>query len=334
MRAWLSRDPGGPQTLQLAEIDDPRPGPGEVLVSIDAVGVNFPDGLLIRDLYQVKPPRPLIPGSEYCGVVKAIGEGVTRVSPDDVVIGSCGWGAMADLLVVAEDRCTRIPASLPRATAATFMFAYATAYHALVDLADLQPNQTVVVLGAAGGVGAAAVDLASAIGATVIACASSEEKVGFARDRGAQVGYVYDAHLQPGDKQKALSSALKELAPSGADVVLDPVGGAYAEPALRALGRGGKHLVVGFTAGVPRIPLNLPLLKGCQIIGVDWRTFVRSETGANARNVESLMAMWRSGQITPAAPEIFEFAHAPAAIARLESRAAVGKIAVTVRPIE
>ncbi|TSH96380.1 NADPH:quinone oxidoreductase family protein, partial [Verticiella sediminum] len=328
MKAWISHEPGGPETLVLDELPDPIPADDEVLVKIDAVGVNYPDGLLLRDLYQVKPPRPFVPGSEFCGVVEHAGAGVTRLRPGDLVIGRCGWGAMAERIAVTAQRCVRIAPETPRAQAAAFMFAYATAYHSLVDAAQLRAGQTVLVLGAAGGVGSAAVEVARALGARVLAAVSSDSKLAFALARGASAGIVYDAQVADKDAQQALARQLKEMAGGGCDVVVDPVGGLYTEPALRSLKRGGRHLVVGFTAGIPRVPLNLALLKSLQIIGVDWRSFVQDDPKLNDRNVQSLLAMWREGVLQPEVTETFTLAEAPAAIARLDSRSALGKIVV------
>lgn len=330
MKAWRSHRPGGPETLVLEEIDVPRPVDDEVLVRIRAVGINFPDALFIRDLYQVKPPRPLIPGSEFCGVVAARGPRADALNVGDAVIGRCGWGALAEHLALPQARCVRVRDDLPRAEAAAFQFAYATAYHALHDQAMLRPGETLLVLGAAGGVGTAAVEIGRALGATVYACASSQAKVDHALARGAHGGLVYDAAPTPGAAQKALAAQLKALVPAGADVVFDPVGGDYTEPALRSLARGGRHLVVGFTAGIPRVPLNLALLKSARIVGIDWRTFVADQPEANARNVAALLALWDQGRIAPQVSEVFPFSAAPDAIARLESRQAIGKIVVDV----
>jgi NADPH2:quinone reductase len=328
MKAWMSHEAGGPDTLVLQERPMPVPADGELLVRVRAVGMNFPDSLLIRDLYQVKPPRPLVPGSEFCGVVEAVGAGVTRFERGDVVIGRCGWGALSEFIALSQERCVRIPAGLPVAEAAGFLFAYATAYHALRDAGDLQAGQTLLVLGAAGGVGSAAVEIGRALGARVLAAASTQDKLDFALARGAGGGLVYDPDLQPGDGQKALATRLKELAPQGVDAVFDPVGGPYTEPALRSLAPGGRHLVVGFTAGIPRVALNLVLLKRGHVVGVDWRMFVQDEPQANARNVDALLRLWQAGAIQPQVTERFAFSEAPQAIARLESRQALGKIAV------
>lgn len=329
MKAWVSHGPGGPETLVLQEMPDPVPADGEVLVKIDAVGVNYPDGLLIRDLYQVKPERPFIPGSEFCGVIERAGRDVASLRAGDLVIGRCGWGAMAERIAVAEQRCVRVPSETPRTQAAAFMFAYATAYHALCDAARLRAGQTVLVLGAAGGVGSAAVEVAHALGARAVAAVSSESKLAFAMARGASGGLVYDPQLEGRQAQHALARRIKEVVcGDGCDVVFDPVGGHYTEPALRSLRRGGRHLVVGFTAGIPSVPLNLALLKSRHIIGVDWRSFVQEDPKLNDRNVQSLLAMWREGLLQPEVTETFEMADAPAAIARLDARGALGKIVV------
>ncbi|RYY68990.1 MAG: NADPH:quinone oxidoreductase family protein, partial [Comamonadaceae bacterium] len=198
MKAWVSHAAGGPETLVLEERPEPQPAPGELLVRVAAVGINFPDGLLLRDLYQVKPPRPLVPGSEFCGTVEAIGAGVTGFTAGDTVIGRCGWGAMAQQVAIAQQRCTRIPPALPAVEAAGFLFAYATAYHALHDAAQLRAGQTLLVLGAAGGVGSAAIEVGRAVGAKVLAAASSQDKLDFALALGASDGLVYDAGLQTG----------------------------------------------------------------------------------------------------------------------------------------
>lgn len=331
MKSWISHGAGGPETLVLEDRPVPEPRGGELLVRVQAVGVNFPDSLLIRDLYQVKPPRPLVPGSEFCGIVEALAPDVVQFRRGDVVIGRCGWGAMSEFVALPQDRCVRIPDSLPRAQAASFLFTYATAYHALHDAGRLRAGETLLVLGAAGGVGSAAIDVGRALGATVLAAASSPAKLEYALSRGAVAGLVYDADLSAGDGQKALAAKLKDLAPGGAHVVIDPVGGHYTEPALRSLARGGRHLVVGFTAGIPRVPLNLTLLKSSHIIGVDWRMFLQEQPAANARNVEALLALWQANSISPQVSEVFPFAAAPAAIARLESRAAMGKVVVSLQ---
>jgi NADPH2:quinone reductase len=328
MQAWVSHTPGGPDSLVLEERPVPSPGAGELLVRIQAVGINYPDSLLIRDLYQVKPPRPLVPGSEFCGVVEGLGPGPSPFQVGDTVIGRCGWGAMAQCVAIAQERCVKLPAGLPATQAAGFLFAYATAYHALVDAARLQAGETVLVLGAAGGVACAAIDIASALGARVLAAASSEHKLDFARSCGAVDGLVYRADLSSDEAQRELAQGFKRLAPKGVNVVLDPVGGPYAEPALRCLAPGGRHLVIGFTAGIARMPMNLALLKRAQIIGVDWRAFVQDAPEANAGNVQALLHMWSQGRLKPQVTEVFPWSQAPQAIGRLERRDVLGKLVV------
>lgn len=328
MQAWVSHAPGGPETLVLEERAVPVPAAGELLVRVQAVGINYPDALLIRDLYQVKPPRPLVPGSEFCGVVEGVGSEGLGFRVGDTVIGRCGWGAMAQQVAIAAERCVKLLGALPATQAASFLFAYATAYHALVDAARVQPGETVLVLGAAGGVGCAAIDLVRALGARPLAAASSAHKLDFARACGALDGLVYDAELSGAEAQRELAQRFKRLAPAGVDVVVDPVGGAYAEPALRCLAPGGRHLVVGFTAGIPRMPLNLALLKRCHIVGVDWRAFVQDAPEANARNVQALLALWADGRLRPQVSEVLPWRKAPQAIARLEGRDALGKVVV------
>lgn len=331
MKALVSRTVGGPETLVIEELPDPRPGNGELLASVHAIGVNFPDGLFIRDQYQVRIPRPFSPGAEFCGTVEAVGEGVTGFSPGDRIIGRCGWGAMAQRIALPAARCTQVPADAPVDEAAALQFTYATACHALHDVAAIRPGETLLVLGAAGGAGTAAVELGRAAGARVLAAVSSAGKLAFARQRGADDGIVYPLTLNGRDDEKALADQFKQLAgPSGVDVVFDPLGGAYSEAAIRALARHGRHLVIGFTAGIPRLPLNLVLLKTARIIGVDWRSFSQLEPAANDRNVQKLIRMWREGRIRPYVSERYPLERGADAIARLEGRGAVGKIVVMV----
>lgn len=330
MKTWVSHTAGGPETLVLEDRPMPAPGTNDVLVRVEAVGINFPDGLLIRDLYQVKPARPLVPGSEFAGTVIQVGSSVTSIEVGDAVIGRCGWGAMCEFMAISEGRCVVIPKSLPRIEAAAFLFAYATAFHALQDAGALREGQKLLVLGAAGGVGSAAVEVGKALGATVCAAASSRAKVDFALAKGADTSIVYRSDLQRPEDQKAFGTELKEIAPEGFDVVFDPVGGGYAEPAVRSLARGGRHLIVGFTAGIPKLPLNLALLKSASIVGVDWRMFVQEHPEANTANVRSLLNLWQKNKIQPQVTEVFPFGRAPDAIARIESREVLGKIVVEV----
>ena len=252
-------------------------------------------------------------------------------APGDLVIGRCGIGAMAEKIAIAADRCVKIPADSPVLEAAGLVLTYATAYYALVDRARLQPGETLLVLGAAGGVGCAAIDLGRALGARVVAAASTQAKLDFAMACGAQAGLVYPTKLEDKAAQKTLTDQLKDLVgPKGADVVYDPVGGPYTEPALRATGRDGRLLVVGFTAGIPRIPTNLVLLKVCQIVGVDWRDFTEQQPQRNAANVDEVVRMWQDGRLRPRVSQTFPLARAPEAIAQLAARGALGKLVIEI----
>jgi NADPH:quinone reductase len=330
MQAMLSRRAGGPETLELAELPDPTPATGEVLIAVKACGVNYPDSLIIEDRYQFKPPRPFPPGGEVAGVVEAVGPGVTTVRPGDRVIGSLIWGGMAAKVAVPAARCTPMPANMPFDEASALVLTYGTSIHALKDRASLQKGETMLVLGAAGGVGLSAVELGKAFGARVVAAASSHEKVDLARKRGADAGVVYP----PGPFDKAGTRALADLfkaacGETGADVIYDPVGGDYAEAALRAIAWQGRFLVVGFPAGIPKLPLNLTLLKGCQVVGVFWGGFAQRDPKANAANIAELMQLYAKGAIRPVVSERYPLARAGEAIARLAGRQAMGKVVVT-----
>lgn len=330
MKALLSKQPGGPETLVLEDVPEPRPGPGEVLLAVKACGVNYPDALIIQDLYQFKPERPFAPGAEVSGVIEAVGSGVDRLKVGDRVIGSPGWGGMVEKLVLKAERCIPIPDSMPFDDAAAFVLTYGTSHHALKDRAKLKKGETLLVLGAAGGVGLAAVELAKAAGARVIAAASSQEKVDFAVAHGADEGVVYPAG--PFDKagQRALSDIFKKACgEKGADVIYDPVGGDYSEAALRAIAWEGRFLVIGFPAGIPRLPLNLALLKACQIVGVFWGAFTQRDPKANAENNRELIDLYMKGAIKPEISERFPLAKGGEAIARLAARKAMGKVVVT-----
>jgi NADPH2:quinone reductase len=330
MKAMLSRQAGGPETLELTELPDPTPGAGEVVIAVKACGVNYPDSLIIADRYQFKPPRPFAPGGEVAGVVEAAGAGVTALKPGDRVIGSLTSGGMAEKVVAPAARCTPMPASMPFDEASALVFTYGTSIHALKDRARLKPGETLLVLGAAGGVGLSAVELGKALGARVIAAASSQEKVDLARKHGADVGVVYPPGPFDKDGARALADLLKgACGEKGADVIYDPVGGDYAEAALRAIAWEGRFLVVGFPAGIPRLPLNLTLLKGCQVVGVFWGGFAQRDPKANAANIAELMQLYAKGAIRPPVSERYPLARAGEAIARLSGRKAMGKIVVT-----
>jgi NADPH2:quinone reductase len=331
LKALLSRRPGGPETLVLEDVPDPKPGPGEVRVSVRAVGVNFPDLLIIQDLYQIKPPRPFAPGGELSGVVEVLGEGVTNVEVGDRVLVSPVRSAMAEKAVGNANNCWKIPDAMPFDEAAALLLTYGTSQHALKDRAQLRTGETLLVLGAGGGVGLAAVELGKAMGARVVAAASSPEKLALAREHGADDCVQYPAGSLDKNAARAVTDSFKAACGAeGAHVIYDAIGGDYSEAALRAIAWQGRHLVVGFTAGIPKLPLNLPLLKGCQIVGVFWGEFTNRFPAVHAANVAALMALYLDGKIKPAVTERYPLARGGEAIARLGSRAARGKIVVTI----
>lgn len=331
MKALLSTAVGGPETLQLLDLPDPVPGRGEVVLDVKAVGVNFPDTLIIRDMYQFKPNRPFAPGGEVSGVVTAVGEGVTRVKPGDRVIGSTGWGGMAEKIAIDQSRCIPIPDAMPFDQAAALVMTYGTSQYALKDRASLKAGETLLVLGAAGGVGLAAVELGKAMGARVIAACSTQEKVDVAMAHGADAGVVYPTGPFDKEGRKALADLFKgACGPNGADVIYDAVGGDYAEASLRAIGWEGRFLVIGFPAGIPAIPLNLTLLKSCQIVGVFWGAFTAREPARNQQNLAELMALYAEGKIRPHVSARFPLAEGGAAIQHLMDRKATGKVVVEV----
>lgn len=331
MKALLSTTVGGPETLQLLDLLDPVPGRGEVVLDVKAVGVNFPDTLIIRDMYQFKPNRPFAPGGEVSGVVTAVGEGVTRVKPGDRVIGSTGWGGMAQKIAIDQSRCIPIPDAMPFDQAAALVMTYGTSQYALKDRASLKAGETLLVLGAAGGVGLAAVELGKATGARVIAACSTQEKVDVALAHGADAGVVYPTGPFDKEGRKALADLFKgACGPNGADVIYDAVGGDYAEASLRAIGWEGRFLVIGFPAGIPAIPLNLTLLKSCQIVGVFWGAFTAREPARNQENLAELMALYAEGKIRPHVSARFPLAEGGAAIQHLMDRKATGKVVVEV----
>jgi NADPH:quinone reductase len=330
MKALLSRQAGGPETLVLEDVPEPMPGRGEVRINVRAVGVNFPDLLIIQDLYQIKPPRPFSPGGELSGVVELLGEGVADLNVGDRVLVSPVRNAMAQKAIAVAGNCWKIPDSMPFDVAAALLLTYGTSQHALKDRAQLRSGETLLVLGAGGGVGLAAVELGKAMGARVIAAASSADKLALAREHGADDAVQYP--VGPLDKTAArtLTDMFKAACGAeGANVIYDGIGGDYSEAALRAIAWQGRHLVVGFTAGIPKLPLNLPLLKGCEIVGVFWGEFTNRFPKVHAANVAVLMALYRDGKIKPAVTERFPLARGGEAIGRLGSRSARGKIVVT-----
>lgn len=322
MRAVVCRRYGPPEGLVLDEVPDPTPGPGEVVVRVRAAAVNFPDVLLIDGKYQVRIPVPFTPGSELAGDVIAVGDGV-GFAPGDRVSGTAFVGAFAEQALLPAAAVSPIPAGADYAAAAAFGVAYRTAYHALRSVAQVAEGDWVVVLGAAGGVGLAAVDLAVAIKARVLAAASSENKLEVCRQRGAEATVDYD--------REDLKSRIRELTDGGARVVLDPVGGPYSEPALRGLGRGGVFVTLGYAAGaIPAIPLNLVLLKGITVRGMEIRTFLGDHPAEAERDMAELEAMFADGRIRPYIGARFPLTETPAALRYVAERKAIGKVVIDV----
>jgi NADPH2:quinone reductase len=329
MKAVLSKVVGGPETLVVEDLPSPTAGPNQVVLSVKACGVNYPDVLIIEDKYQFKPARPFSPGGEVSGIVKEVSEGVSHVKVGQRVLANTGWGGMAQELVLDAGRVVPIPDSMPFDEAAAFMMTYGTSYYGLKDRGYLKAGETLLVLGAAGGVGLAAVELGKAMGARVIAAASSQEKVDLAIAHGADAGVVYPTGPFDKDGTKALAQLFKDACgPNGWDVAYDAVGGDYAEAVIRAAGWGGRFLVIGFPAGIPKIPLNLTLLKSCDIVGVFWGAAVARDPKAHQQNVKELMELYAAGKIKPHVSETFPLARAGEAIAHLGSRKALGKVVV------
>lgn len=330
MKAMLSKVVGGPETLVLEEMPAPEPKKGHVVIRVHAAGVNFPDTLIIRDMYQMKPPRPFAPGGEIAGVVDAVGEGVTNVAVGDRVLGMVGFGGFATHVLAEAARVIKIPDNMPFEEAACFVLTYGTSHHALKDRAEIQPGESLLVLGAAGGVGVAAIELGKAAGARVIAAVSSEEKAQFCRDLGADETIVYSRDMSDRAVQKEFSNEIKKLSGGeGVDVVYDAVGGDYAEPAVRALAWKGRFLVVGFPAGIPKIPLNLTLLKGCQIVGVFWGAHTVREPKNHTENMGDLFRLYGEGKIKPRVSASYPLAQAGDALQLLQDRKVLGKVVVT-----
>lgn len=332
MKALLSKAVGGPETLVLEEVPNPEAKPGHAVIQVKAIGVNFPDVLIIEDKYQFKPERPFAPGGELSGVVKSVGEGVTNVKPGDRILANTGWGAMAEEVLLPASRLWKIPDSMPHDIAGAFILTYGTSWHALADRGLLKPGETLLVLGAAGGVGLSAVELGKAMGARVIAACSTQEKVDLAIEHGADAGVVYGRGPFDKEGQRALGALFKDACgPNGADVIYDAVGGDYAEPALRAIAWEGRYLVIGFAAGeIPRIPLNLALMKGCAIVGVFWGTWTSKNPAAFAASIEDLLKLYAEGKIKPYVSARFPLSKGADAIAHLGSRQAMGKVVITV----
>lgn len=321
MKTILCKELGPPSKLVLEEVPDPTPSAKEVVVDIKACSVNFPDTLMIQGLYQFKPPMPFAPGSDISGVVSAVGEGVKHVNIGDEVFGLVPHGGFAEKVVLSAKNCYPKPSVMSHELAASFMMAYGTSYHALKDRAKLQAGENLVVLGASGGVGLAAVELGKLMGARVIAAASTAEKLALCREKGADetINYV----------EEDLKNRIKELTEGkGADVVYDPVGGRFSEAALRATAWEGRFLIVGFPAGIAKIPMNLPLLKGCDIVGVFWGRFATTTPQKNMQNTMELIQMYGQGKLQPHIDKLYALAESPQALQDMMDRKVKGKIVV------
>jgi len=330
MKAVLSKEVGGPETLVVEELERPTPGKGEVLIDVAACAINFPDSLIIKDMYQMKPPRPFSPGGEISGTIAALGEGVSGWQVGDRVIAGTGAGGLREQVVLSAARLFKIPEGIDLVQASALLMTYGTTIHGLKDRGDIKAGDTVLVLGAAGGVGLSAVELAKAYGARVVAAVSTEEKGEVAKKAGADEVVIYDRAPFDKDQSKALAQQFKDaVGPEGADIVYDIVGGDYSEPALRSIAWEGRFLVIGFPAGIAKMPLNLTLLKSCDIRGVFWGAFTAREPERNAANIAELFQLWQDGKIAPLISETYPLDKAHEAIAKLESRSAIGKLVVT-----
>jgi NADPH2:quinone reductase len=322
MKAILCRAYGPPEQLELADVPAPVPGKGQVLIRVKAAAVNFPDTLVIQGKYQFQPPMPFTPGSDVAGIVEAVGEGVEGVTLGSRVFAFAVWGGFAEQVVCDASAVVPLPEGIDFPVAAAFQMTYNTSYYALTDRAKLHAGETVLVLGAAGGVGLAAVELAKLLGAQVIAAASSPAKLAICRQYGADEAIDYSA--------EDLRARVKDLTQGkGVDVVYDPVGGPYAEPALRGMAWEGRYLVVGFTAGeIPRIPLNLPLLKGCSIVGVFWGAFATQQPERNRANLRQLVTWLADGKIHPYVSRTYPLAETSRALRALMQREVTGKVVI------
>jgi NADPH2:quinone reductase len=323
MYAWLCENPIGPEALTWKELPTPEPGAGEVRIAIKAASLNFPDLLIVQNKYQMKPPLPFVPGSEFAGLVEAIGAGVTHLKPGDPVAAFGGTGGFATHAIVRAALVLPLPAGFALDDAAAFVLTYGTTHHALLDRAALKPGETVLVLGAAGGVGTAAIQIAKAVGARVIAAASSDAKCALCRELGADATINYGSGSIR-DEIKTLTDG------KGPDVVYDPVGGDLAEPVFRSIAWRGRYLVVGFAqGGIPALPLNLALLKGASIVGVFWGDFARREPQANAAALAQLAQWYAQGKVKPVIDRRLPMTALMQAYERMGSRQVQGKLVLT-----
>lgn len=322
MKAVLCKSWGLPDTLVVEELPDVVPGAGEVAIDVHAAGVNFPDVLIIQNKYQFKPELPFTPGSELSGVVRAVGEGVSHVKPGDKVLAFVSQGAFQQQVAAPAKAVMPMPPGLDFDTAAAVTLTYGTSHHAVVDRAQLKAGETMLVLGAAGGVGLAAIEIGKALGARVIAAASTDEKLAICKQHGADATINYSTE----DLREAIKAATDGKGP---DVIYDPVGGIYAEPAFRSIGWRGRYLVIGFANGeIPKLPLNLPLLKGASIVGVFWGEFARREPKANAAAMQQLMGWMAEGKIRPHISGRYALAETPQALNDMAARKVTGKIVI------
>lgn len=322
MKAIVCRDWGPLDHLALEELPDPVPGPGQVLIEVKAAGVNFPDVLTVQGKYQIKPPLPFVPGNEFAGLVRSVGADVANYTPGDRVIAFTRTGAFAELALAPAEALARMPDGMDFDVAASITLTYGTSWHALADRGALQPGETVLVLGAAGGVGLAAVDIAKALGARVIAAASSAEKLAVCRAHGADVLIDYSRE----DLREAIRAATSGTGP---DVIYDPVGGVYSEPAFRSIAWRGRHLVVGFANGeIPKLPWNLMLLKGASVVGVFWGDFQRKQPAANAEAIDKLLGWMMEGKLKPLVSARYALADTVGALEDMAARRVTGKIVI------
>ena len=321
MKAVLCRRPGEPSELVIGDIQPPAAGPGQVIVEVKSCAVNYPDLLMVQGLYQYKAPHPFSPGGDIAGIVESVGPGAERFAPGDEVFGQIPYGGFAEKIAADEDALYLKPEGVDFNTAASVMMVYCSSWHALKDRAGLKEGETLAVLGAAGGIGLTSVEMGKILGARVIACASNDEKLELCRSRGADELVNYS--------KTDLKTALKQLTGGrGADVVMDPAGGSLAEAALRATAWDGRYLVTGFTAGIPSLPMNLVLLKGCQVIGVFWRRFTELEPEAADVNTSEIIEMLSEGRIQPHIGKTYSLEQAPQALDDLLNRRALGKLVI------
>lgn len=330
MKAVLSKETGGPESLVVEDVIEPVAENGQVVVDVAACAINYPDTLIIRDRYQFKPGRPFSPGGEISGTISAVGEGVDDWRIGDRVLCSMGNGGLRERVAVEASRLFRVPEGIDTVAASALLMTYGTTIHGLKDRGNIKQGDTVLVLGAAGGVGLSAVELAKAYGARVVAAVSTEEKAEVAKKAGADATVIYPRAPFDKDTSKQLATDFKDaVGPNGADIVYDIVGGDYSEPALRSIAWEGRFLVIGFPAGIAKMPLNLTLLKSCDIRGVFWGAFAAREPERNRQNIAELFDLWQAGKISPLISETYPLDRAHEAIAKLEDRGAIGKLVVT-----